>query len=294
MCRLLGVSRQWYYNKLRHTQRCRVDDQLIIKQVKKIRKSHDKIGTRKLHDMMKDYRENYLIKMGRDKLFDVMREHKLLIKRRITRVKTTDSMHGYRKWPDLIQGMQVERKGQLWVGDITYWKVAKGFYYISLITDAYSRKIVGYNVSDNMRVRENIKALQMALEQKCEDTKLIHHSDRGIQYCSFQYVSKLIKNDIQISMTQSGDPRDNAIAERINGIIKNEYLKGIKVYSLKEAQSLLKQKIDLYNQERPHLSLGMLTPSQVHDNPNLKPINLWKRKNLRASPQPSNKAISKL
>ncbi|MEL6629784.1 MAG: IS3 family transposase, partial [Bacteroidota bacterium] len=197
------------------------------------------------------------IKLGRDGLFDLLSAHNLLIKRRKRSAKTTQSYHHYRKHPNLIQGFEATAPNQLWVSDLTYWRVEEGFYYISLITDAYSRKIVGYHVGESLEVVESLSALKMALStrkrwerdrtespevikrvqgvqgvQGGEPIGLIHHSDRGIQYCSTKYVKLLEKNGIAISMTQSGDPLDNALAERVNGILKGEYLEELRVSNL--------------------------------------------------------------
>ena len=156
---------------------------------------------------------------------------------------------------------------QLWVSDITYWQIQKGYVYISLITDAYSRKIVGYHVSDNLETAGPIQALKEALGQLEElPDGLIHHSDRGIQYCSTEYVKLLEANKIQISMTEQGDPYENALAERMNGIIKEEYLNEYKVATIEQARMILSFTVDLYNEERPHLSWNLKTPQSVHSN----------------------------
>ena len=162
--------------------------------------------------------------------------------------------------------MRPFKPNQLWVSDITYWKITSGHLYISFVTDAYSHKIVGYHVADNLESIETIKALSMAIEQSVKPLKdLIHHSDRGIQYCSSVYVSMLRKHSIIISMTENGDPLENAIAERINGIIKGEYLENYEVDTLKVAKQLLERVVEVYNDQRPHMSLGNLTPNQIHN-----------------------------
>jgi putative transposase len=169
---------------------------------------------------------------------------------------------------------------QLWVSDITYWKIQEEFLYISFITDAYSHKIVGYQVAEPMEAIESIKALQMALSVFVGTERhlnLIHHSDRGIQYCSYAYVNLLQGNNRKISMTENGDPLENAIAERINGIIKKEYLETYDINNIRDTKELLKVVVDLYNNERPHMGIGNLTPNQTHKS--LKPIKkerLWK------------------
>lgn len=216
------------------------------------------------------------IKMGRDALFDLLSANNLLVRRRKRKVYTTHSFHWLRKYPNLIRGYRPHKPNQLWVSDITYWKIEEGHLYISFVTDAYSRKIVGYHVADNLESIETIKALKMAIDNNSNSLDdLIHHSDRGIQYCASGYVSLLQKNNMIISMTENGDPLENPIAERINGIIKNEYLDCYQVSTLQVARQLLDRVIEVYNNERPHMSIGNLTPSQVHKG-SLNQERLWK------------------
>ncbi|MFD1145404.1 IS3 family transposase [Larkinella insperata] len=206
------------------------------------------------------------MKMGRDAFFDLLAANRLLIRRRRRKVITTFSRHRFRKYPNLIKGLVVDRPNQLWVADITYWFTQYGCLYISLVTDAYSKRIMGYAVAPNLQAVNCKNALQMALEQIDREVGkyLIHHSDRGIQYCSGEYVSLLDSYHVQISMTESGDPLENAVAERVNGIIKNEYLAHQPVYSLAQAQAVLKQAVYLYNYKRPHFSCDMLVPQDAH------------------------------
>lgn len=223
------------------------------------------MGGRKLYELLESFMLEHHIKMGRDALFDLLSANNLLVRRRKRKVHTTNSFHWLRKYPNLIRDLVPSQPNQLWVSDITYWKINSTHLYISLITDAYSRKIVGYHVADNLDAVETIKALKMALKENKDDlSSLIHHSDRGIQYCSSGYISLLKKHGITISMTENGDPLENAIAERVNGIIKDEYLDNYSIDTLEQANQLLKQVIDLYNNERPHMSLGHLKPEQIH------------------------------
>jgi len=216
------------------------------------------------------------IKMGRDALFNVLASNNLLVKRRKRRVFTTQSFHWLRKYPNQIKGYKPLKPNQLWVSDITYWKIASGHLYISLVTDAYSRKIVGYHVANTLDSIETIQALIMAIDANKEYLEnLIHHSDRGIQYCAFGYVSLLEKYKIRISMTENGDPLENPIAERVNGIIKNEYLDCYQVNTLHVAKQVLDKVIEVYNNERPHMSIGNLTPQQVHHG-SIASEKLWK------------------
>jgi transposase InsO family protein len=235
------------------------------------------MGGRKLFELLESFMLEHQIKMGRDALFNVLASHNLLVKRRKRRVFTTQSFHWLRKYSNLIRGYAPHEPNNLWVSDITYWKIEAGYVYISFITDAYSHKVVGYQVADTLETIESIQALRMALNQLTKPPKgLIHHSDRGIQYCSTSYVNLLKQYRIRISMTESSDPLENPIAERVNGIIKNEYLDCYQIDSLPEARQLLKEVVNLYNSERPHMSIGNLTPNEVH-NYNVKRENLWKK-----------------
>jgi len=216
------------------------------------------------------------IKMGRDSLFDLLSNNNLLVRIRKRKVHTTNSFHWLRKYPNLIRNYTPLKSNQLWVSDITYWKIETGFLYISFITDAYSHQIIGYNLANTLAAIESIGALKMAIESlKGEVYGLIHHSDRGVQYCSGDYVKMLIDNNILISMTESGDPLENAVAERINGIIKDEYLECYQVNDINEARELLEQVVNLYNNERPHMSIGNMTPNKLHKD-NQKTEKLWK------------------
>jgi putative transposase len=222
--------------------------------------------------------QSHGIKIGRDAFFDLMRDHHLLVKQRKNYHVTTNSNHWMRKYPNLIREQEPMGPNHIWVSDITYWKTKGGHYYISLITDAFSRKIVGYHVAENMEAIQSVAALKMAVNPlKIGHTGLIHHSDRGSQYCSSQYVSVLKKHNIQISMTENSDPLENAIAERINGIIKGEYLSDYQINSLTHAKEVLKAVVKLYNEERPHNSLNNHTPANIHENHLEKQIKrLWK------------------
>lgn len=236
------------------------EERFVLFLVNQIRHRHSRLGVRKLHYLLKERLECTHIKIGRDKLFSIMRKNQMLVRKKIRQTKTTNSRHWYKKYPNLIGRLDVIRPNQVWVSDITYLMQAKGFMYLSLVTDAYSRKIVGYNLAHTLEAIHSVKALQMALSNNENREGLIHHSDRGIQYCSYEYVKLLRTNNIEISMTQKGDPLENAIAERVNGILKQEYLED----KITSSQSQIEQIIHLYNSERPHLSCQMLTPEQAH------------------------------
>lgn len=264
LCWLFGVTRQAYYQSFHRNVYVEIEEELVLKEVISIRENHPRIGTRKLYIMLEKFMLEHQIKMGRDALFDLLSLHHLLIRKRRRKIVTTQSNHWMKKYPNLIKEYKPTEPNKLWVSDITYWKTEFGSLYISLITDVFSHKIVGFNLAETLEAVECLKALEMALEENNIIKDLIHHSDRGSQYCSFKYVNLLQEYDIKISMTETGDPRDNSVAERINGILKDEYLECYKVYSFEEARDLLENVIELYNQERPHMTIGNLTPQKVH------------------------------
>ena len=270
------MTRQAYYQHYWQKEETSFEQELVIKEVLRIRKTHKKMGCRKLLVKLEAFMFYHQIKMGRDALFDLLAANQLLIRRRNRRVSTTYSSHWLRKYPNLIREFVADGINQLWVSDITYWRFKDKFLYISFITDVFSHKIVGYYLSESLEAESSIHALQMALDQLKQPVEgLIHHSDRGIQYCCKEYVKLLQDNSIAISMTENGDPLENALAERINGIIKGEYLDCYEVNSIQEANELLIQVVNLYNQERPHMSIGNKTPEEVHQT-NQKTDRLWK------------------
>lgn len=279
LCGWFGISRQAYYQHIWEVISTTIDDEMIIHQVKHIRKNHRRIGTRKLFEMMQPFMLEHQIKIGRDALFDLLSAHHLLVRKTRRRIKTTNSYHRFRKYPNLIKEMKPLATNQIWVSDITYWKLKGDHVYISFITDAYSHKIVGYHLGETLETEESIQALQMALSALGAEShlNLIHHSDRGIQYCSSQYIKLLKEHGLGISMTENGDPLENALAERINGIIKEEYLDNYEIETVREARELLKHSVILYNTERPHMSLGNFTPEEIHQSKQItKPEKLWK------------------
>lgn len=279
LCGWFGITRQAYYQNNWEGVCTTIEEELVIQQVKSIRGKHKRMGTRKLYEMLQPFMQEQAIKMGRDTLFNLLSANHLLVRKRKRRIKTTNSYHWLRKYPNLIRGFTPSAINELWVSDITYWKWSDTPVYISFITDAYSHKIVGYQLADTMEAIESVQALQMALSALGSERplNLIHHSDRGIQYCSQAYIKLLKETGIQISMTENGDPLENAIAERINGIIKDEYLDNYQVNSLAEAKELLAVVINLYNNERPHMSISNFTPNYIHQSKNnIKTERLWK------------------
>lgn len=224
-----------------------------------------RLGTRKLYYLIKDELAASQIKFGRDKLFNLLRQAGLLIRPQRRYIQTTMSKHWMRKWPNLVKGITIDAPNQVWVSDITYIKTQQGTCYLNMITDAYSRRIMGYAVDETMDTESMIKALEMAQAERSDTaTKTIHHSDRGLQYCSREYVELSRKNNIQLSMTEHSDPYENALAERMNRTIKEEFGLNRKLKSRQQVYDLVKESIHLYNQIRPHLALEMRTPNEVY------------------------------
>lgn len=280
VCRQLGYSKQAYY-KLKTNQQKKICYHTMAKQkVLAVRKQLPRLGTRKLYHLLAgDFKKDH-IAVGRDKLFSILREEHLLIVKKKRYKKTTDSKHWMHKYPNLIKGLQPENPEQIWVADITWLNIKNDDGYLHLITDAYSKKIMGYETSDNLAAASTIKALKMAVKNRKYTTPLIHHSDRGLQYCSAGYTKLLTDNNIDISMTQDGSPYDNAIAERVNGILKDEFGLDDTFETIEQARREVKQSINLYNRVRPHLSNQMLTPTKMHKQNKLKP-RAWHKKTTR-------------
>jgi transposase InsO family protein len=233
--------------------------------VERERKLLPRVGTRKIHHLIKNDLETQALKFGRDKLFSLMQQYGLLIKPQRRYIQTTMSKHWLRKWPNIIKEVKVKEPDQIWMSDITYIKTEEGNCYLNMITDAYSRKIVGYAIADNMETESMIRALTMAARQKQnKHLSTIHHSDRGLQYCSKEYASVIKENNMQLSMTQNSDPYENALAERMNRTIKEEFGMNRSLKSKSQAIKLLTESVSLYNNYRPHLALKMKTPAQVY------------------------------
>ena len=265
LCGLFGYSRQAYYQYVSENEyRENAITPLIFDAVRKYRKDAPRIGTLKLHNMVANLFKDEQVP-GRDAFFNLMRENGFVLRKRKTR-KTTNSRHHYRKFENLIIGFEPTAPNQLWVSDITYLETADGTCYLSLVTDACSHKIVGWAVGETLEAQHPIAALRMALIGLGEMSPngLIHHSDRGVQYCCNQYVQILLENNIRISMTQSGDPLENAIAERVNGILKGEWLNDLRLKDIDDCRKELIRIIAFYNDERPHMSVDMRTPSIAH------------------------------
>lgn len=235
----------------------------VLELVKEKRIEQPRVGTRKLCKVLQPSFETNGLRVGRDKLFDILREHDMLIKRKKASCKTTDSYHHFHKYNNLVKDMEVTAPNQVWVSDITYIRTINGFCYLALITDMFSRKIVGYDISDSLELAGCLRALKGALRTARPAAGLVHHSDRGIQYCSKQYVEQLKKHEIKISMTEENHCYENAIAERVNGILKDEFYLDQCFYNKKCASQATNSAIDIYNNKRLHVSLGYKTPNMV-------------------------------
>ena len=262
-CRLFGISRQSIYQteERSRTRRDRLKD--VRPMVQDIRMDMPRLGTRKLYYLLKDEFGAKGLKLGRDALFDYLRSEHLLIRPKKNFTKTTDSKHWLKKHPNLLAELKVSRPEEVFVSDITYVKSRERTYYLALVTDAYSRKIMGYHLSDDMSDENIVQALKMAISNRVSDKPLIHHSDRGLQYASAIYQKELRRNNIRPSMTDGYDCYQNALAERINGILKQEFLFE-RCSTGEELRALVEESIDTYNRLRPHSSLAMKTPDLIH------------------------------
>ena len=275
---MLGYSRQALYKRSQQEEKKFIEAEIILQQVHQIRSKHKRMGVKKLYIKLESFFKTHQMKIGRDALFDLLREFGMLIKPLKRNHYTTDSYHRFYKYPSLIKDWSPTAPNQLWVSDITYIEMEDGFRYLSVITDAFSHKIVGWHLTKSPTAKASMQALKMAIKNNKSIDQLIHHSDRGAQYCSKEYVSLLKSKRIKISMTEHGDPYENAMAERINGIIKNEYLE--KRYNTDgQLWSDVSKTVWLYNTDRLHMSIGMKTPEYIHRT-GLVTENLWKKKSV--------------
>lgn len=238
-----------------------------------------RLGTRKLYHLLRGPLRG--LKVGRDKFFSILREKGLLVQPRKSYHRTTNSRHWMKKHRNLVEGLSIERPEQVWVADITYIPTREGHSYLSLVTDAYSKKIVGYHLSEDLRAEGPLQALKMAMGGKEYGYGLIHHSDRGLQYCSDEYQRLLAAGQIKPSMTEKYDPYQNAVAERVNGILKDEFALERGFAHHLEAVAVVGESVGIYNSLRPHLSCHYLTPEQMHGQSKMK-IKQWKKKTSNA------------
>jgi len=263
----MGISRQAYYQGQQRVQARGEQATVVVRLVHGQRLRQPRLGTRKLHHVLREPLREAGIRLGRDAMFDVLRQAHLLVPPRRSYHKTTDSHHRFRRHPNLLkageQQVHPTASEQVWVADITYLPTADKFAYLSLVTDAYSRKIVGWHVHDSLQAESVSQALKMALKGRQTDQRLIHHSDRGIQYCSTHYQRIHARHGLTCSMTDGYDCYQNALAERVNGILKTELLLQ-RPANLEQAVRMVRESVAIYNCERPHLSLKMQTPDAVH------------------------------
>ena len=273
------------YKKEKREQQEIIEAEIIINEVKRIKKDQPRIGTRKLQVLLQPELEKHGIKIGRDGLFDLLREFGLLVKMKRYKHYTTDSKHAFYKYPNRLKEITITAPNQLWVSDITYIETEGRYCYLFIITDAWSKKIVGWCLSQSYAVTGAIEALNMALHNNKITAGLMHHSDRGIQYCCKEYTAILVNKKALISMTENSDPYENAIAERVNGILKTELLQK-KYYDEQQAKKAIQKAIIIYNTKRPHLSIGLLTPDQAHKQERTFK-KLWKNYNQKQNIQSS-------
>ena len=264
-CRLFGKTRQAFYDQRNKPQDVGMQEAMVLKLVQEIREQLPRCGTDKLHLMLRESLELHGIKMGRDALGDLLSRHGYLIRHRRRKPYTTNSRHHYHKYPNLIRGMSITHPGKLWVSDITYLRLKTRFAYLSIITDAYSHKIVGYKLHPTLAAQGAIDALKMASKDTRITCELIHHSDRGIQYCCGDYVQHIEGLNIQLSMTEKGDPYENPVAERINGILKHEHLLAQTFSSFEAARNEVDKAVKAYNELRLHDSCNRMTPMVAND-----------------------------
>lgn len=258
------MSRQNFYKARTVRRRRKVDEKFIRNLVQAERAIQPRLGGLKLHELLRERLAREGILLGRDRFFEVLRNQSLLLEPLPKAPKTTNSRHNLPVFTNMVKDMKLTGPNQVWVSDITYIRTSEDFVYLSLITDKYSRKIVGYHLGQTLEARDTIKALQMALGGLPEEAKPIHHSDRGCQYCCHEYVTRLQGRGMLISMTEEDHCAENAMAERVNGILKQEYFLRHEFRNVAQARKAVEEAINLYNTRRPHRSLSLRTPEYVH------------------------------
>lgn len=266
VCKSLNISRTAFYKSKGRHLRILKHEQVTLNLIKQRRALLPREGGKKLYKAIKPELNKYNLKIGRDKIFEILRKEDLLVKPKKAYHKTTNSRHWFHKYKNQVKNFVPSKPHQLWVSDITYLKLHKGHCYLALITDAYSRKIVGYDISDTLELTGAKRALKMALKQLPNEHKLVHHSDRGVQYCSYEYTGTLIENEVCISMTEENHCYENAMAERVNGILKDEFFLDYRFPNLSSARKASIDAINKYNQVRLHVSLNYKIPGKVHVN----------------------------
>lgn len=301
------MSRQAWYKHEKEAEKEAFEASILLGDIRKLRLKLPGAGVEKLHFVLQDrgiYRR-WNIKMGRDKLAGLLRQSGLLLKRKRRGKRTTNSCHSYQRHPNLIKNMAITAKNQVWVSDITYLPVGSAYNYLSLVTDAHSRKIVGWHLGRNLDAEGSVKALQMAIEHNARSLEgLVHHSDRGSQYCCHKYARLLKEHKIRTSMAENGDPYENALAERMNRTIKEEMLQSMGFCNHQAALEATAKAIADYNEERPHASLDFQTPADVHKRNQANLKKRWSKRNQTTTkpdaaaggepqePEPENANIS--
>ena len=278
LCELFGYTKQAFYKRKSNIKISKYNSELLRCLVVNIRKQLPRAGGKKLHVMLQDEFIKHHISIGRDNFLDFLKAEYLQVPKARRYYKTTNSRHWMKRYPNLISNLVLNRPEQVWVADITYLRTKEKTYYLHLLTDACSKKIVGYQLSDNLMSSTTVKALEMALIDRETKNQLIHHSDRGLQYCSKEYTDLLKKNNILISMTQQYDPYENAIAERVNGILKEEFGLHEIFENYQNLNKQVTQAITLYNNFRIHMSINMITPNQAHQQKTIH-LKQWKKIN---------------
>ena len=258
------MTRQNYYKQEKEQQRREVDEELVITLVDRERRDQPRLGVRKLYKVLENELKESGVELGRDRMFEILRKHGRLVEPLPRSARTTNSYHSLPVFQNLIGDLEATGPNQIWVSDITYLRTWSGFEYLSLIMDLYSRKIVGYHSGSSLDAQGPVTALKQALEGLPDGCLPIHHSDRGCQYCSHEYVGQLRDRGLAISMTEENHCYENASAERLNGILKQEYGLGGTFGTRAQARRAVEQAVWLYNNRRPHTSLGMEYPAQVH------------------------------
>ena len=261
-CRLLGLSRQVYYRRSWSKAKKQAKAEEVVRMVNDIRSAMPRLGFKKLYHLL--YEPLRELNVGRDKLLAILKANQLLVMPKRSYRTTTNSHHRFRKHKNLVAELPLTRPEQVWVSDITYIGGRDRSCYLALVTDAYSKKIMGYDVADSLATEGSLRALGMAIRHRAYRDKLIHHSDRGLQYCSNDYQAALKKKKITPSMTESYDPYANAIAERVNGILKQEFLLEDYQVDVKTMKRMVEDAVRIYNTKRPHYSCYMKTPEQMH------------------------------
>lgn len=265
LCTRVGMSRQNYYAARRQRHRREIDEDLVVELVKQERHVQPRLGTRKLLFLLQPDLEEAGVNMGRDRFFELLRARGLLVERKRSWPKTTNSRHTLPVFRNLLIDREPTAPNQVWVSDLTYIRTDEGFMYAAVIMDKFSRKIVGAHIGDSLESIGCIKALEMALADLPVNRFPIHHSDRGCQYCCHEYVNRLRARGLSISMTEQNHCYENAQAERVIGILKQEYEMDATFRTKRQAAAGFRQAVELYNHRRPHLSLNYEVPAQVHN-----------------------------